>query len=47
MTLTIGRIGFRAGLAAFTARVACDVVQLLQVFGALMLRRAHTRGIAT
>jgi hypothetical protein len=35
MTLTIGRIGFRAGLAAFTATVAYDVVQLLQVFGAV------------
>lgn len=30
-----GRIGFRAGLAAFTATVAYDVVQILQLVGAL------------
>ena len=33
--LTLGRIGFRAGLAAFTATVAYDVVQILQVVGVL------------
>lgn len=32
---TVGRIGFRAGLAAFTATVAYDVVQILQVVGVL------------
>jgi hypothetical protein len=32
---TLGRIGFRAGLAAFTATVAYDVVQILQVVGVL------------
>ena len=31
----VGRIGFWAGLAAFTATVAYDVVQTLQVVGAL------------
>lgn len=31
----IGRIGFRAGLAAFTATVAYDIVQILQVVGVL------------
>jgi hypothetical protein len=31
----IGRIGFRAGLAAFTATVAYDIVQLLQLIGAV------------
>lgn len=31
----IGRIGFRAGVAAFTATVAYDVVQILQVVGVL------------
>ena len=30
---TVGRIGFRAGVAAFTATVAYDVVQILQVVG--------------
>jgi hypothetical protein len=30
-----GRIGFRAGVAAFTATVAYDVVQILQMVGAL------------
>jgi uncharacterized membrane protein len=30
---TLGRIGFRAGLAAFTATVAYDLVQILQVVG--------------
>jgi len=33
--LTIGRIGFWAGLAAFTATVAYDIVQILQVVGVL------------
>ncbi|HEU4786905.1 MAG TPA: hypothetical protein VFS57_05840 [Gemmatimonadaceae bacterium] len=32
---TLGRIGFRAGLAAFTATVAYDLVQILQVVGVL------------
>jgi len=32
---TPGRIGFRAGLAAFTATVAYDLVQILQVVGVL------------
>ena len=32
---SIGRIGFWAGLAAFTATVAYDVVQILQVLGVL------------
>lgn len=32
---TLGRIGFRAGLAAFTATVAYDLVQILQVVGLL------------
>lgn len=32
---TLGRIGFWAGLAAFTATVAYDVVQILQVVGVL------------
>jgi hypothetical protein len=32
---TVGRIGFRAGLAAFSATVAYDVVQILQVVGVL------------
>ena len=32
---TLGRIGFRAGIAACTATVAYDVVQILQVVGAL------------
>jgi hypothetical protein len=32
---TLGRIGFRAGLAAFGATVAYDVVQVLQVVGVL------------
>lgn len=32
---TIGRVGFRAGVAAFTATVAYDVVQILQVVGVL------------
>jgi hypothetical protein len=31
----LGRIGFRAGLAAFTATVAYDLVQTLQVLGIL------------
>ena len=31
----LGRIGFRAGLAAFTATVAYDLVQALQVLGIL------------
>lgn len=30
---TLGRIGFRAGVAAFTATVSYDVVQILQVVG--------------
>jgi hypothetical protein len=33
--MSIARIGFRCGLAAFAATVAYDVVQLLQVAGAL------------
>lgn len=33
--MTIGRIGFWAGLAAFTATVLYDVVQVLQVAGVL------------
>jgi hypothetical protein len=32
---TLGRIGFWAGLAAFTATVAYDIVQILQVVGVL------------
>jgi len=32
---TIGRIGFRAGLTAFTATVSYDVVQVLQIIGVL------------
>ncbi|HET7374394.1 MAG TPA: hypothetical protein VFJ20_13485 [Gemmatimonadaceae bacterium] len=32
---TLARIGFRAGLAAFTATVAYDLVQILQVVGVL------------
>ena len=32
---TLGRIGFRAGLAAFTATVGYDIVQILQVVGVL------------
>lgn len=32
---TFGRIGFWAGLAAFTATVAYDIVQILQVVGVL------------
>ena len=32
---SFGRLGFRAGVAAFTATVAYDVVQILQVVGAL------------
>jgi hypothetical protein len=32
---TLGRIGFWSGLAAFTATVAYDVVQILQVLGVL------------
>src|SRR6478672_11700842 len=32
---TIGRIGYWSGLAAFTATVAYDVVQILQVVGVL------------
>lgn len=35
MMPSIGRIGFWAGLAAFTATVAYDVVQILQVVGVL------------
>lgn len=35
MMLSIGRIGFMAGLAAFTATVAYDIVQILQVLGVL------------
>jgi uncharacterized membrane protein len=35
MMLSIGRIGFLAGLAAFTATVAYDLVQILQVLGVL------------
>lgn len=35
MMPSIGRIGFWAGLAAFTASVAYDVVQILQVVGVL------------
>ncbi|MGZ3485065.1 MAG: hypothetical protein ACXWND_16225 [Gemmatimonadaceae bacterium] len=35
MMSSIGRIGFWAGLAAFTATVAYDVVQILQVVGVL------------
>lgn len=32
---TVGRIGFWAGLAAFTATIAYDIVQILQVVGLL------------
>lgn len=32
---TLGRIGFRAGVAAFAATVAYDIVQILQVVGVL------------
>jgi len=32
---TLGRIGFRAGLAAFAATVAYDIVQILQVVGVI------------
>jgi hypothetical protein len=33
--LPIGRIGFWAGVAAFTATVAYDLVQILQIVGVL------------
>ena len=35
MMPTVGRIGFWAGLAAFTATIAYDIVQILQVMGLL------------
>ena len=35
MTPSIGRVGFWAGVAAFTATVAYDVVQILQIVGVL------------
>jgi hypothetical protein len=35
VTPTVGRVGFWAGLAAFSATVAYVVVQLLQVVGVL------------
>ena len=35
MTPTLGRVGFWAGLAAFTATVAYDLVQILQMVGVL------------